>query len=91
MKSFILALVLVVMSFSAAAQIRVRIPIPSVNVGFRCSVLMIDNWHRVLRSYTGRADIISGRCTQPMRQCRQSLPRWNRMGYRCVNRNGNDW
>lgn len=61
-------------------------PRPMPPVGYACSVLMIDNWQQVYRSYAGRTDYYSGRCSQAMDRCIYDL-RFNR-GLRCVEERG---
>lgn len=93
MQKFLLALTLVTLSLTASAQRRgPRLPIPPVNVGFRCEVVMVDGWQRVLRSYTGRRDVISGNCRTPMMNCRQDM-RMRRNGryLRCVEARNGRW
>lgn len=62
-----------------------RLP-PRPPMGQFCSVAMIDNWHQVYRSYSGRTDYYSGQCRDAMNRCIYDL-RFNR-GLRCVDQRG---
>ena len=91
MKSTVLAIVIALSASSAFAQSRrpripgTRIPIPRVEVGRKCSVSMINNWHRVYQTYSGRIDVVTGDCSSAMRQCRNDLYRTRgSRGLRCV-------
>jgi hypothetical protein len=86
MTKFIFASLFALSVSSAFAQRGPRLPIPRLPIGARCSVSMIDNWHRVYRTYSGRRDLISGQCREPLRQCREDSRR--RRNVRCVETNG---
>lgn len=88
MTKLLLVFIFILSASSAFAQRRPRLPIPRLPIGQRCSVSMIDNWHRTYRTYTGRRDLISGACREPMRQCRQDSRRMRPRGLRCVETRG---